>query len=413
MRIALVILSGVLFCACGRTADKQEPEKTTVPATLTPDSVSDGVIQATERPLPSEEEAFSAAENLVREMTLEEKAGQMFLVDMLQLDDTRTRDGNVYRATKKGKQSLKKYHIGGVYLSANNIKNIKQAKNLVADLKESVSGGALYVAVEEEGGGEHSLSAKVPELKDTGYITQSEMGKNMTEQQAYQTGKTIAGELAGIGINLNLAPVSDLASEINPEYALRCFGKETDKVSEMLRGIVPGMRENGIAVTLKYFPGIGNVPGETTEEILENSDSLMALRKNNFSVYSEGIKAGADCVMVSNVSVNKVTMKKIPAFMSGDIVTSLLREEMDFDGIIMTPPLNDNVIRNKYTAGFAVTEAIKAGCDMLVLPGNLPESYQAVIEAVRTGQIDEKVINTAVRRILQNKILRGILVLEQ
>ena len=283
----------------------------------------------------------------------------------------------------------------------------------MADLKESVSGGALYVAVEEEGGGEHSLSAKVPELKDTGYITQSEMGKNMTEQQAYQTGKTIAGELAGIGINLNLAPVSDLASEINPEYALRCFGKETDKVSEMLRGIVPGMRENGIAVTLKYFPGIGNVPGETTEEILENSDSLMALRKNNFSVYSEGIKAGADCVMVSNVSVNKVTMKKIPAFMSGDIVTSLLREEMDFDGIIMTPPLNDNVIRNKYTAGFVVTEAIKAGCDMLVLPGSLPESYQAVIEAVRTGQIDEKVINTAVRRILQNKILRGILVLEQ
>ena len=120
----------------------------------------------------------------------------------------------------------------------------------------------------------------------------------------------------------------------------------------------------------------------------------------------------ADCVMVRNAAYSKLTVKKVPAFMSQDIVTKLLREELGFDGIVMTSPLNDNVIENNYTNEFAVVEAVKAGCDLIVLPGNFKECYEALITAVEEGRIDEKVINTSVRRILQNKIQRGILVLE-
>ena len=116
--------------------------------------------------------------------------------------------------------------------------------------------------------------------------------------------------------------------------------------------------------------------------------------------------------MVSNVAYSKLTVKKVPAFISQDIVTKLLREELGFDGIVMTSPLNDNVIENNYTNEFAVVEAVKAGCDLIVLPGNFKECYEALITAVEEGMIDEKVINTSVRRILQNKIQRGILVLE-
>ena len=93
-------------------------------------------------------------------------------------------------------------------------------------------------------------------------------------------------------------------------------------------------------------------------------------------------------------------------------MTKLLREELGFDGIVMTSPLNDNVIENNYTNEFAVVEAVKAGCDLIVLPGDFKECYEALITAVNEGRIDEKVINTSVRRILQNKIQRGILVLE-
>jgi len=149
-----------------------------------------------------------------------------------------------------------------------------------------------------------------------------------------------------------------------------------------------------------------------TEEILNNENSLMKLRSDEFSVYEEGIKAGADCVMVGSMSVSKITVKEIPAFLSTDIVTSILREELGFEGVVMTPPLNEGVITKNYTSEYVAVEAVKAGCDMIVMPENLEESYEALLSEVRSGRLDEKVINTAVCRILQNKIERGILVLE-
>lgn len=411
--VAFIVLFSIGLCACKGGGENpvatKEPLKTVMP---TQSNASKGAVES-EQPAFSEGEAFSMAEDLLKTMTLEEKIGQMFMIHLSQLDDSRTKDGNIYYLSKKLKKQLHDYNIGGVYLTRNNIGTIEQTKKLVSELQKSVSGSTLYISAEEEGGGEHSISASVPELDGTGYMTQSEMGQHMTGGQAQQTGKTIAGELTKLGINLNLAPVADIADESNPEYAKRCLGDDKDKVSDMLANMVQGMREGGLGVTLKYFPGIGNVPGEYTEEILENKDSLMTLRNNNFETYAAGIEAGADCVMVSSVSVNKVTVKTVPAFMSGDIVTSLLREELDFDGVIMTCPLNDNLIVKKYTAGFVTTEAVKAGCDMILLPKNFKESYQALLGAVKSGAINEKVINTSVRRILQNKIQRGILVLEQ
>ena len=157
----------------------------------------------------------------------------------------------------------------------------------------------------------------------------------MTEQQVYEAGKKIGSELTDIGINLNLAPVADIGSENNPDYAKRCLGQDAEQVSQIIDGYVRGMREGGLAVTLKHFPGIGKVAGDYTETILEQNDSLMSLRNNNFKGYQSGIQAGADCVMVGNVSFSEVTVKKIPAFMSQDIVTKLLRKELKFDGIIM------------------------------------------------------------------------------
>ncbi len=177
---------------------------------------------------------------------------------------------------------------------------------------------------------------------------------------------------------------------------------------------VKGMRDYGLATTLKYFPGVGSVPGDFTKEILKNNNSLMALRKNDFAPYSEGIRAGTDCIMVGSFAVPKLTVNdKLPAFLSKDIVTSLLRQELKFEGVVMTPPLSDAVVTKNYTPEYVVTEAVKSGCDMLVRPSDYEAGRSALIEAVQSGAIDEKVINTAVRRILQDKIRRGICVLQK
>lgn len=401
-----MLLIAMLMCACGKEQkeDIQETDKPAVTATVTP----------TSKDVPSADEAFSQAEELVKSMTLEEKIGQMFLVDLLQLDSQPSLDGSVDRVTAEMRDQIRDYHIGGVFLTSVNVKNVEQVRQLVKDLQSgAATGGALYVAVEEDGGGMYSISSQVDELKQTGFVTPQEMGRNMTAQQIYESGKTIADELTSLGVNLNLAPVADIGSEKNPEYASRCLGSDADTVSELLDKFVSGMRDGGLAVSLRHFPGIGNVEGDVTESILENQDNLMTLRDNNFSAYQSGIKAGADCVMVSNVAVSKVTVKKVPAFMSEDIVTKLLREELDFEGVIMTSPMNDNVIRNNYTDAYAAKAAVKAGCDMIVLPSNFRECYEALLEAVKDGEINEKVINTSVRRILQNKIRRGILVFDK
>lgn len=412
--MAFLVFLALAVCACGNTQKKAGQATATAEATAHPSVTASGVA-VTASPTPiSDNEAYARAEEMLENMTLEQKIGQMFLVDLYQLDHKRTLDGTARTATAKMGQTIRQYNIGGVYLTEVNIEEREQSQQLIRDLQaKAVTGGSLYVAVEEEGGGSNSISARVAGLNDTGYITPSEMGANMSEQQIFQAGKNIGLELTRLGINLNLAPVADIGNENNPEYAKRCLGTEAQQVSGLLGSYVKGMCEGGLAVTLKYFPGIGNVPGDYTETILDNTDSLMSLRNKNFVTYKSGIDAGADCVMVGNVSVTEVTVKKIPAFMSKDIVTKLLREELDFDGVIMTSPFDDNVIRNNYTYEFATVEAVKAGCDIIVLPGELEKCYHALLSAVKAGKIDEKMIDSSVCRILQNKIQRGILVLDK
>lgn len=411
--VCMTVVVFVLF-ACGKGKDDPQPTKTQE----SPKTGIDGTGAVSEGamipgPVISDGQAFTKAEELVKNMTLEEKVGQMLLVELNQLDLSTKAPAKHYRLTKKMKAILQNYHIGGVCLTGHNVKTEQQTKKLTSDIQACVSGSVMYIAAEEEGGGTHSLAAKVKEMKDTGNVTASRMASDMTEQQVYEKGAKIARQLKTWGINMNLAPVADIASKNNPNYASRCFGTETETVSAMLESVVRGMSEQGMVVTLKYFPGIGNVSGDHEKVILDNQDSLMTLRNNNFSVYSDGIAAGADCVMVANTAVSKITVNdKLPAFLSADIVTGLLREELDFEGVIMTPPLNTKAVTQNYTVEYATVEAAKAGCDMIVMPEDIKKSYDALVGAVAAGRLDEKVINTSVRRILQDKIRRGILVLE-
>lgn len=401
------------YSSCGRVTEQEVSETNKPVATATPlatTTASGTAVTATPVPV---DEAYDFADKMVANMTLEEKIGQMFLVDLYQLDKSHTKTGMIQRVSKKMRKTLRRYNVGGVYLMEGNFSSKKQTQKLMKKLQGSVvTGGSLYVAVEEDGGGEHSISAKVAQLKDTGYITPQEMGQNMTGEQIYESGKTIGLELSEIGVNLNLAPVADIGSEYNTEYAKRCLGTETQTVADNLKQYVKGMREGGVAVTLKYFPGIGKISGDCSEEIQENIDSLMTLRNNNFLVYEKGIEAGADCIMMGNVSLPEILTDKTPAFMSEDIVTKLLRKELKFDGVVMTAPLNDNVIRDNYSTQEVVLEAVKAGCDMLVLPLDFQESYEALLDAVKNGVIEEKRIDESVCRILQNKIQRGIITID-
>ena len=424
---AACILLFAALSACGKRPEGKKEEEPQV-----------------KEPPVSQDEAFNQAEMLVEGMTLEEKVGQMLFVSLRQIDNPSGQRESAERVRKKAEKAIGTYQFGGILLDgvygtksrhytselADDLQQaacqprqttgqlqqatgqLMQDEGQLGQLAQSASGGALFIAMEEEGGGSHSVSVKNPDLRAGGYATPAEMGESMSEQMVYARGKSIGKELDSWEVNLNLAPVADLASGNNEDYDARCFGSDADTVSDLLARYVEGMREGGVAVTLKHFPGIGSSDGDYTKEILKNDRSLMQLRSDEFSVYQAGIDAGADCVMMSSAALTRITGDETPSFLSEEIVTGLLREELGFEGVVMTPPLNTPVIREKYTPEYAAVEAVKAGCDMIVMPSDIDAAYHGLIKEVRTGRLDEKVINTAVRRILQCKIHRGILVLD-
>ncbi len=413
--VCMTVAVLVLF-ACGSGQKEREkwkaPDGTKAAAKDEPQNASDGAASG-KQPVISDNEAFNRAEEIIKNMTLEEKVAQMFLVELSQLDPPKKASGRRYRLTKKMKEELQGCAVGGVYLTERNVRDQEQTKKLVSDIQSLASGGAMYVAAEEECAGGHSLAGKVKAMRDPANVPAVGQASE-PDGQVYRNWLDAAGELRRWGFNLNLAPVADIGSETNPGYASRCFGTDADTVSDMLTEAVNGIRDGGLAVTLKYFPGLGSVTGDYEEDILDNQESLMTLRNNNFSVYADGIEAGADCVMMSNTAVSKITVNnKLPAFLSQEIVTNLLREEVGFEGVIMTPPLNSRAVTKSYTVEYVVVEAVKAGCDMIIMPEDLKRGCRALLDAVVSGKIDEKVINTSVRRILQDKIRRQILVINE
>ncbi len=417
----------------------------------------------------TKEKAFKKAGKLVKKMTLEEKLGQLFIVD---LDKLTENEEPVTELTEEVRQLIAQYQLGGVVLDGDNIQNEEQIKALNKELAACLE-IPMYIGTEEEGGGEHSIANNNEELSGTGYVTPQEMGKNMTQDQIRDTGKVIGKELVDLGFNLNFAPTADvfemssitdveaatlsagnalgdeapkleqflkknkkgkiskkkrkkamkqyakamdehykkvekLLKECTEEkYIERCFGGEEDKVSDAVAAMVEGMHSEKVATVLKTFPGISPVVRYHKLVLGDINTGVSRLRRINFAPYAAGIEAGADMIMVGHVALSKVD-ENTPASMSRVIMSDLLRDEMDFEGVVMTEPMDLPVITTEYTTEQAVIRAIVSGASVIYNPEDLEEAMSALKRAILFQEIDEKVINQAVLRVLQNKLMRGI-----
>lgn len=420
-----------------------------------------------------EKQALKEAGVYVKGMTLEEKIGQMFLVDA---DRLVKGDKPVTDISPELLGTIEKYKIGGVVFGRQNIQSADQIRNLVQEIRQKIAASAamdipLYIGTEEEGGGENSIAAVTDSITSTGYVSPAEMGKNMTEVQFENTGEVIAEELTGLGFNLNLAPTADVIQQEQPvdersvrhgavsvvgqkpvpedltgkkisekkqkrkwrayqkklkeynerydaviqayteeNYGESCFSEDGDRAGEAAAAIVKGMHaagESGICTMMKTFPGICSVARYHKLANTEIETGLSRFRRENLVPFSAGIDAGTDMIMVGHVTVAKVD-KEAPASLSRTIMTDMLRDEMGFEGILVTEQMDVPVITNQYSTEEAVIRAIKAGADMIYNPQHLKEAVSAVKQAVASGEIEEEVIDQAVLRILKSKLLRGI-----
>jgi beta-N-acetylhexosaminidase len=244
-------------------------------------------------------------------------------------------------------------------------------------------GIGMFLAVDEEGG---SVARCGQKLGAAPMDTMEEIGGRNSHDEAVEVGQTLGRVLHHLGFNLDFAPVADV--NLNPDNELgdRIFSTSPDVVSNMVDGVVTGIQDDHkVAATLKHFPGLGAEGGNTHDDnkvVIKRT--LDQMREAEFIPFQSGIDAGAGFVMVTHATVTGVG-DDLPSCLSPVVCTDLLRDELGFEGIIITDSMQMNTIADVYEPGEAAVKAIKAGCDMILIPADLDEAIAGVIEAVKKG----------------------------
>lgn len=412
MKKKIVAYLMCMMCVLGTGCDFAEKPATpnqTIITAQPEDKTKENEEEKTEGKMitdPTEIEAMAGT--IVQKMTLEEKIGQMFVVNLEQLDNTKGSYYEFRQFTDDMKDKLEEYKVGGVILFARNIESIPQTKLLIEQLQNNAT-APLFISVDEEGG-EVARIGNNSNMRTTKFPTMEQVGAMEDLDYAYNMGATIGQEIKELGFNLNFAPCADVkTNEYNTEIGSRAFGSDPKLVSKMVKQVVYGMQDQGISATLKHFPGHGSASGDSHVAPVNIDTDLLGLRTTEFLPFSEGINAGADFVMVSHISISKVTENTVPACMSKLVLQNMLRQELKFDGVIITDAMDMGAITRKYKPDVAAVNCVKAGVDIVLMSTDLEKAYAGVYDAVKEGKISEEQIDESVKRIVKVKIKRGII----
>lgn len=413
--IILVICFALVGCK-GQTAE--ETVQTVEEPTKTPEKDKKNKPTETKETEPSpsptpfvvtdDAAILGMAEDILENMTLQEKIGQMFMVNLELLDNSKGKYYEHQTFTEKMRKTLEKYPVGGVTFFARNVETRQQTTEIIEKLQEN-SKVPLFISVDEEGG-DVARIANNDNMRTTKFPSMEEVGEMNDEEYAYNMGSVIASEIKELGFNVDFAPVADVKTNIlNTEIGNRSFGDDPELVSNMVTKVVEGIQEQGISATLKHFPGHGDASKDSHEGSVNVDNDVNRLRKVEFKPFEAGIKAGVDMIMISHISISRVTETTEPASVSSLVMKEMLRTEMGFEGVILTDAMNMKAITDLYDSGEAAVKSIKAGVDIVVMPDELGKAFKAVEKAVEDGKIHEKTIDDSVERILKLKIRRGLI----
>ena len=230
------------------------------------------------------------------------------------------------------------------------------------------------------------------------------------EEAAYNVGNTIGSYIQGYGFNLDFAPVSDVNS--NPDNTVignRAFSSDPQEAAVMVSSAVRGFNDSGIFCTLKHFPGHGDTVADTHFESASVTKTYIEMQSCELIPFAAGIEAGADFIMAAHITTPNADPTGLPASLSYFWLTTALRYDMGFTGIIITDSMTMQAITDNYTPEQAAVAAVYAGNDIILMPQDLEAAAQGIVEAVENGTIPEDRINSSVLRILDMKIEGGII----
>ena len=335
-------------------------------------------------------------ETAIAPMPLEDRVAGLFIVRPEDI----TGVGTVITAGEGTQEALNKYAVGGLVYFDQNIKDKEQVKEMLSKTT-MMSKYPIFLAVDEEGGSVRRVGSSGIEVTEVGDM--ADIGAAGDTMTAYNAGAEIASYLYELGFNLDFAPVADLANVEGSVMQGRAYGSDVSVVSSFVTSMVRGLREQKVSACLKHFPGMGSTTQDTHDGKVSTDRTAEQFWAEELAVFQAGIDSGANMIMVSHMAAPALTGDNEPSIFSRVLVTDILRNQMGFQGIVITDALSMSAISEYYGAEEAAIMAVLAGCDMLLMPEDYGKAYQGVLEAVRNGNIDEERINDSLRRIYRIK----------
>lgn len=328
----------------------------------------------------------------ISNMSLDEKIGQLVISGFYGT----TLDENILKLIKENK-------ISGVILFNRNVNDSNTLLSLNNSLKESNKNNKLplFISVDEEGGSVTRMPKDIKRLPTNKYI-----GSLNNKDLSYKVGEILGEQLSYFGFNMNFAPVLDINSNSNnPVIGDRSFGNNKDIVASLGTSTMKGIQSKNIISVVKHFPGHGDTSVDSHVNLPVVNYNINRLNSFEFVPFKTAIQNGADAVMVGHILLPKID-NKYPSSMSYEIVTNILRKDLEFNGLVVSDDMTMGAITENYSIEEAAVKSINAGVDLLLVCQkyeNTENVLKALKEAVLNGTISKERLDNALYNIISIK----------
>lgn len=373
-------------------------------------SVSLEDIPVTESMEPAESEAEKnerIAKSVLNKMSLDQKIGQLLYVDLAAVVEEQPQ---LEKAAV-----LESIAPGGIIFFQEQLRDMEETVLATSWLNHLNLPVPVWMGTDQEGG----LVTRVSYASElNGNMALAATGKaELAQETAVRTAKM----LQALGLNMNFAPVADVnVNSNNPVIGIRSFGGSPERVGQFVSAYISGMHEQGMPSVVKHFPGHGDTVIDSHMGLPQLDHSVEKLEQIDWVPFQQAIEADVDFVMTAHVTVpaldaaqvqSKQNGKQVyvPATLSKSIVTGVLREQLEFDGLVITDALNMGAIASHFGVEDAALRAIEAGVDLLLMPPQPNRVKQSLLQAVQDGRLSEARINESVLRILRTKVAYGLI----
>ncbi len=423
--IAASLAAALFVTGCSSVTETANPQKT---------DESQQTAVSEEADAPDGAGIDADIEQIISRMSLREKVEQRMLVAFRNLEESakpsedpdKNKPVRVTQLSDRIKDNLKEHNYGGMLLFGDNFSDPKQTLSLISDIqKTNQDGGGLpmLITVDQEGGNVARINFGTSGVGNMALTATSD------PENAKKMARIYGEELRLLGINTDHAPVVDVNNNPkNPVIGQRSFSDSPETVAEYALSYMEGLHEEGIIACLKHFPGHGNTDTDSHTGFPRIDSTYDELKEFELIPFKQAIDAGADMVMSAHIQYPKIEDETytsissgeevyIPATMSHKILTGILRDDLGFEGVIVTDALDMKAIADNFAPEDVMCKTMNAGADLIMLPAvqnqqvfdEMNNMVEIAVKLAEDGKISEESIDDSVRRILKLKKKYGIL----